>query len=109
MCGRFTLRTPARNFADLFYLAEIPDLRPRYNIVPTQPVAAVRSSPKDGHRELIVLHCCLIPFWADDPKVGYSTINARAETVAAKPTCRQAFAKRLPHHGGRLLRVAEDG
>ena len=94
MCGRFTLRTPARDLAEIFRLADIPDLRPRYNIAPTQPVATVRSNPKDGHRELVMLHWGLIPFWADDPKVGYSTINARAETVATKPTFRQAFAKR---------------
>jgi putative SOS response-associated peptidase YedK len=94
MCGRFTLRTPAKDIAELFRLADIPDLSPRYNIAPTQPVAAVRSSPKDAHRELVMLHWGLIPFWADDTKVGYSTINARAETVATKPTFRQAFAKR---------------
>jgi putative SOS response-associated peptidase YedK len=42
MCGRFTLRTPAKDFAELFHLADVPDPRPRYNIAPTQPVAAVR-------------------------------------------------------------------
>jgi putative SOS response-associated peptidase YedK len=94
MCGRFTLRTPAKELAEIFRLADVPDLRPRYNIAPTQPVAAVRLVPKDGHRELVMLHWGLIPFWAEDPKVGYSTINARAETVATKPTFRQAFAKR---------------
>jgi putative SOS response-associated peptidase YedK len=36
----------------------------------------------------------LVPFWADDPKIGYSTINARAETVATKPSFREAFKKR---------------
>lgn len=94
MCGRFTLRTPAKDIAEVFHLLDVPDLRPRYNIAPTQPVAAVRLNPKEGHRELVMLHWGLIPFWADDPKVGYSTINARAETVATKPTFRQAFAKR---------------
>ena len=93
MCGRFTLRTPAKDIAELFRLADVPDLRPRYNIAPTQPVAAVRLN-KEANRELVMLHWGLIPFWADDPKVGYSTINARAETVATKPTFRQAFAKR---------------
>jgi len=39
-------------------------------------------------------HWGLISFWADDPKVGYSTINARAETAATEPKLRQAFAKR---------------
>ena len=37
----------------------------------------------------------LIPSWADDPKIGYSTINARAETVATKPAFREAFRKRV--------------
>ena len=36
----------------------------------------------------------LIPSWAEDPKIGYSTINARAETVATKPAFREAFRKR---------------
>ncbi len=94
MCGRFTLRTPSKDLAEIFRLADIPDLRPRYNVAPTQPVATVRLNPNDAHRELVMLHWGLIPFWADDPKVGYSTINARAETVATKPTFRQAFAKR---------------
>ncbi len=79
MCGRFTLRTPAKDFAEIFRLADVPDLQPRYNIAPSQPVAAVRSNPKDGHRELVMLHWGLIPFWAEDPKIGYSTINARTD------------------------------
>src|SRR5262249_45431006 len=45
-------------------------------------------------RELAMLRWGLIPFWAEDPKVGYSTINARAETVATKPAFREAFRKR---------------
>ena len=94
MCGRFTLRIPAKDIAELFRLADIPDLRPRYNIAPTQSVAAIRTSLKDAHRELSMLHWGLIPFWAKDPKVGYSTVNARAESVATKPAFRQAFAKR---------------
>jgi putative SOS response-associated peptidase YedK len=55
MCGRFTLRTPAKDIAEIFSLAEVPDLRPRYNIAPTQPVAAVRLD-KQAHRELVMLH-----------------------------------------------------
>ena len=40
MCGRFTLRTPAQQLAELFQLSEVPDLPPRYNIAPSQDVAA---------------------------------------------------------------------
>ena len=35
----------------------------------------------------------LIPHWAKDPKIGYKMINARAETVAEKPSFRNAFKK----------------
>jgi putative SOS response-associated peptidase YedK len=94
MCGRFTLRTPAHEIAKQFQLGEVPDLPPRYNIAPTQDVATVRINPKTEKREFALLHWGLIPFWAEDPKVGYSTINARAETVATKPAFREAFKKR---------------
>jgi putative SOS response-associated peptidase YedK len=94
MCGRFTLRTPAKDIAEFFHLADVPDIRPRYNIAPTQPVGAVWLKPKVANREFVMLHWGLIPFWAEDPQVGFSTINARAETVATKPSFRQAFAKR---------------
>ena len=41
MCGRFTLKTPVPELARFFGLAEVPELPPRYNIAPTQPVATV--------------------------------------------------------------------
>ena len=44
MCGRFTLRTPASLIAEQFSVLEVPDLQPRFNIAPSQPVAAVRMS-----------------------------------------------------------------
>src|SRR5262245_28181798 len=92
MCGRFTLRTPPHALAKAFQLEGVPDLPPRYNIAPTQDVAVVR--PDTHQRELSLLRWGLVPFWADDPKIGYSTINARAETVATKPSFREAFKKR---------------
>lgn len=96
MCGRFTLKTPASLIAELFDVRIDPglELRPRYNIAPTQPVAAVRTSPTAGDRELVLLRWGLIPSWAADMKIGASLINARSETVASKPAFRQAFRKR---------------
>ncbi|MEE8572633.1 MAG: SOS response-associated peptidase family protein, partial [Gemmatimonadota bacterium] len=38
MCGRFTLTTPADEWAALFRLDEVPDVAPRFNIAPTQDV-----------------------------------------------------------------------
>jgi putative SOS response-associated peptidase YedK len=50
MCGRFTLRAPASLIAEEFGLLEALPLEPRFNIAPSQPVAAVRmvSSPISG-------------------------------------------------------------
>jgi len=94
MCGRFTLITPAEALAEQFQLFEIPSLAPRYNIAPTQPVAAVRRVPGDGQRELVLLRWGLVPFWAKDPGIGARMINARSETVAEKPAFRAAFRRR---------------
>jgi len=80
MCGRFTLRTPAKDIAQAFGVT-VADIEPRYNIAPSQPVAAVRQNPDQENRELVMLRWGLVPFWADDSDIGFKTINARAETV----------------------------
>ena len=36
----------------------------------------------------------LIPYWAKDPSIGARTINARAETVAARPAFRESLERR---------------
>jgi putative SOS response-associated peptidase YedK len=98
MCGRFALITPGEEIAETFQLAETPALAPRYNIAPTQPVAAVRIAPHSPHdqqrRELALLHWGLIPTWAKDPSIGARLINARSETAAEKPSFRSAFKYR---------------
>lgn len=94
MCGRFTLTDPDQDLAVQFNLPEIPDMQPRYNIAPTQPVAAVRASPDSMVREMALLHWGLIPFWAKDPNIGNRMINARSETADEKPAFRAAFKRR---------------
>ncbi|MGD8463717.1 MAG: SOS response-associated peptidase [Anaerolineae bacterium] len=94
MCGRFTLSDPDAELAVQFNLPEIPDLKPRYNIAPTQPVATVRAAAGGPAREMVLLHWGLIPFWAKDPGIGSRMINARSETVAEKPAFRAAFRRR---------------
>jgi putative SOS response-associated peptidase YedK len=94
MCGRFTLLAPGESIADLFQLPETPHLAPRYNIAPTQPVAAVRVNRDTRRRELTHFHWGLIPRWAKDPKIGSRMINARSETAAEKPSFRVAFKYR---------------
>lgn len=96
MCGRFALATE-KNILDMLYDLEIRtnfNLKPRYNIAPSQQVPVLRLSPNDGKRELIELKWGLVPFWADDPSIGSKMINARAETLAEKPSFRDAFRKR---------------
>ena len=94
MCGRFTLRTEHKLLVEQFASAIAPDdqLRIRYNVAPTQGVATLRVTESD--RQLSLLHWGLIPSWAKDAKIGYRMINARAETVAEKPSFRSAFKKR---------------
>jgi putative SOS response-associated peptidase YedK len=94
MCGRFTLTVPGEALAEHFQLTEAPGVVARYNIAPTQPVAAVRDPANGKGRELTYLHWGLIPPWAGDPKIGSRLINARAETVAEKPAFRAAFKYR---------------
>ncbi|HEX8199940.1 MAG TPA: SOS response-associated peptidase, partial [Isosphaeraceae bacterium] len=94
MCGRYTLRAPNREVAAAFDLPEVPEIPARYNIAPTQPVPAVRTTPDGIGRELVSLRWGLIPSWADDPAIGNRMINARAETVASKPAYRRPFRTR---------------
>src|SRR5687767_10891235 len=93
MCGRFTVRARLNLIAEEFRLTVLPDLQPRYNIAPTQTVPVVRQIGR-GDRQLDLLHWGLIPSWADDPKIGNKMINARADTVATKPSFRAAFKQR---------------
>jgi putative SOS response-associated peptidase YedK len=90
MCGRFSLFTPTPVLAEAFDLAGLPELAPRYNIAPTQPVAAVRSG--EAGRECVWLRWGLVPPWSRDMK--QAPINARAETAADKPLFRVALRKR---------------
>ncbi len=94
MCGRFSLIANPSDVAEFFGLAEVPDLEPRYNIAPSQPVAVLRFEEVSLQRKLALLRWGLVPCWAKDPSVGYKMINARAETVAEKPSFRSAFRSR---------------
>jgi len=101
MCGRFTHRLTWEQIVALYRLtAPRPDprqgeldLKPRYNVAPTDIMPVCRLD-RGGQREIAMLKWGLIPYWADDPKIGYKTINARAETVATAPAFRAAFKKR---------------
>ncbi len=94
MCGRYTLLARPEDLQEQFELAEVPFLPPRYNVAPTQQVAAVRCSAGKEGRELVLLRWGLIPSWAEDTTIGNRLLNARAETVAEKPSFRSALRSR---------------
>lgn len=93
MCGRFAFYSPAEAVAALFGVSVSIELKPRYNIAPTQDVAAIRND-SEQQRELVMLRWGLVPFWAKDVSIGNRMINARAETVAEKPSYGAAFRHR---------------
>ena len=94
VCGRYTQTASAERIAEQFAVSDVPLLKPRYNIAPSQPVPAVRIDPDTATRTLVMLRWGLIPSWAKDSKIGAQCINAKAETIAEKPSFRSAFKKR---------------
>jgi putative SOS response-associated peptidase YedK len=94
MCGRFSQTASPDIIAEQFEVTDLPLFPPRYNIAPSQQIAAIRIDPDTTTRKLIMLRWGLIPSWSKDPKIGNKCINAKAETVAEKPVFRSAFKKR---------------
>lgn len=112
MCGRFTNAITWRELVELYRIHDQPalNLRPRYNVAPTQEIPFCRLA--DAGREIGLGRWGLIPAWAKDLKSGYSTINARAETVAEKPSFRSAFKSRrclIPADGFYEWKKLEEG
>lgn len=93
MCGRFAFYSPSEATAALFGVSGSLTAEARYNIAPTQYLAAIRNDEGQG-RELVMLRWGLVPFWAKDPSIGNRMINARVETVAEKPAYRAAYRRR---------------
>jgi putative SOS response-associated peptidase YedK len=92
MCGRFTLTIDPMHLQQAFPWAVIPDdLPPRYNVAPSQPVAVI---PNTGENKLTMFKWGLIPSWSKDPSIGDRMINARSETLAEKPSFRNAYRRR---------------
>ncbi len=91
MCGRFALTIDLTELQAAFPWIDIGSVyKPRFNIAPSQEVLAFPNIPngKAGW-----FRWGLIPSWANDQKIGYKMINARAETVTEKPSFRSAFKK----------------
>jgi putative SOS response-associated peptidase YedK len=96
MCGRFTVKATWAELVALYRLtmdAPPHNLRPRYNVCPTDPVDVVAA--EEGKRELVTMRWGLVPYWWSKPlkELRMATFNARAETVEANPFFRDAFKR----------------
>jgi putative SOS response-associated peptidase YedK len=86
MCGRAKLSASPEDLREVFHLDELPQLSPRYNIAPSQPIPIVRSP-----RRLELLRWGLVLAHAKSHARG---INVRVESVARAPAYRDAFRTR---------------
>lgn len=92
MCGRYTQTQSGEAIAAAFQLADVPAPPPRYNVAPTQPVSAI--AQPGPTRQFRIFQWGLVPSWSKDPTIGNRMFNARAETVAEKPSFRAPFKRR---------------
>jgi putative SOS response-associated peptidase YedK len=91
MCGRFVLYSSLEEIVRAFDVVRAPaEVHASYNVTPTQSVAVVRQV--EGVNVLEEMVWGLIPVWARDRSIGARMINARAETLAEKPSFRRPLA-----------------
>ncbi len=113
MCGRFFLQRDPAGLARYFGSANATPNHPAsWNVAPTQTSLVLRRHPETGARHLDPLRWGLVPRWAKDTKDAAKLINARADTVAEKPSFRDAFLKRrclVPMDGFYEWRKDEQG
>lgn len=93
MCGRLAIYSSPERLASYLDAQTELQLAPSYNVAPSQAIPACRLDAR-GQRELIALHWGLVPHWSNGPDNRYTMINARAETVQAKPAYRDPFRTR---------------
>ena len=97
MCGRARLSSDVSEIKLTFSIPPerpAPNIAPIWNVAPTDPLPIVHYDAKEGTRDLDVMRWGLVPYQAKDIKIGFSTINARAEEVDTKPAFREAFQRR---------------
>jgi len=96
MCGRIGLDVPWEELFNYFNLikpvAMVPEMPPRFNIAPTQPLLMINSI--NNQYEATLVRWGLVPSWVKDPKEFTLLINARAETVLEKPSFKTAVRHR---------------
>ncbi|MBF0174131.1 MAG: SOS response-associated peptidase [Magnetococcales bacterium] len=103
MCGRFSQADGGKGILEHLGIFNAAFAAPaRYNIAPSQLAVVIRRLPDQNIPVASLLRWGLIPHWAKDPMIGMRLINARSETVAEKPSFREAFVRRrclIPTNG----------
>jgi putative SOS response-associated peptidase YedK len=85
MCGRYRLSRRKQLIAEYFEIDNSVDWEPRYNIAPSQGVGIIRQARSKPDCHFTLARWGLIPSWAKDASICFSTINARSETVTISP------------------------
>ncbi|MBE7419750.1 MAG: SOS response-associated peptidase [Ideonella sp.] len=101
MCGRYVIAYDPDTLVEGFSLARIAPFVRRWNVAPTTDVPVVYES-RSGERVCEPMRWGLVPHWARDASGGARLNNARAESIAEKPSFRQAVRRRrclLPASG----------
>ncbi len=92
MCGRFSFSPLAKIIEDRFDVkVDKTRYKPRYNSAPSQDLAVISNS---NPGELSFFRWGLIPFWAKDKSIGNKMINAKAETIAEKPSFKNSLKRK---------------
>jgi putative SOS response-associated peptidase YedK len=96
MCGRYVRKSTRREIAAWFAAEDLDAVEwgVSYNVAPQTFQPVVRLNRDTGMREITLMRWGLIPYWSKDSKIAFSTINAKAETVATAPAFRDAFKHR---------------
>jgi putative SOS response-associated peptidase YedK len=99
MCGRYGRRADKQRIAEWMqaHNTSVFDdsyYAPSFNVAPTDMQPVVRLDRDTRQRELTIMRWGLIPYWSKDAKIGYSTINAKAETIATSPAFREPMKRR---------------
>ena len=93
MCGRFVGYRKLDELQEFFPIDRTGcEVTENFNVAPSQEILAIYHL--QGENWLDKFHWGLVPFWAKDPTIGNRMINARAETVAEKPSFKNAFKNR---------------
>lgn len=93
MCGRFVAASSPESIAEYFgSVVATESLGENHNVAPTNDIYGVVADGA-GERRLEAFHWGLVPSWAKERKIGNRMINARAETLAAKPAFKGPFRK----------------